>query len=76
MKTNIGGLDRLGRLVIGATLIGFAAFGIIGFWGYIGVVPIATALIGWCPAYRALGISTVCSADKCHSSDCQPVSPK
>ena len=76
MKTNIGGLDRLARLIIGATLIGFAAFGIIGFWGYIGVVPIATALIGWCPVYRALGISTVCSADKCHCSDCQPASPK
>ncbi|KAB2888515.1 MAG: DUF2892 domain-containing protein [Desulfobulbaceae bacterium] len=76
MKTNIGGLDRLARLVIGATLIGLAAFGIIGFWGYVGVIPIATALIGWCPAYRALGISTVCTSEKCQSSGCQTASPK
>jgi uncharacterized membrane protein YfcA len=75
MDTNIGGFDRLARLIIGAALIASAVFGIIGFWGYIGVVPIATALIGWCPVYRALGVSTVCSSGKCHS-DCHPACPK
>jgi hypothetical protein len=35
-----------------------AAFGPLGWWGAIGLVPIATALIGWCPAYRLLGINT------------------
>ncbi len=75
MHTNIGGFDRLARLLIGAALVAGAAFGFIGFWGYIGVVPIVTALVGWCPLYRALGVSTVCASGKCHSH-CQPAGPK
>jgi hypothetical protein len=39
-------------------LIGLAVTGKIGMWGYIGVVPLATGLIGWCPAYLPFGIKT------------------
>jgi hypothetical protein len=43
---------------VGAVLIGLAATDIIGPWGWIGVLPVLTGFIGWCPAYAVLGIST------------------
>jgi hypothetical protein len=58
MTKNVGGIDRLLRLVVGIVLIGLAATGVVGVWGYIGVVPLLTAAIGWCPAYLPLGIKT------------------
>ena len=58
MTKNIGNLDRLVRLVIGAALIAATLTGAIGVWGWIGVVPLATALMGWCPPYAILGFST------------------
>ena len=63
MKVNVGGLDRILRIVVGLVLIVLAAMGNIGWWGYIGIVPLLTALVGWCPAYTLLGIST-CPAKK------------
>ena len=59
---NIGSADKIARLVVGALLIVLALMGTIGWWGLIGVVPIATALINWCPAYSLLGIKT-CPTD-------------
>ena len=58
MKTNVGGLDRIARVVAGLVLIGLAATGTVGVWGWLGVVPLATAAIGWCPAYTLLGINS------------------
>lgn len=58
MTKNVGGLDRLLRIVVGAALIGAAATGVVGWWGYIGVVPLLTGLIKWCPAYGLFGINT------------------
>lgn len=58
MKTNEGGIDRVLRIVAGLVLIGLAATGTVGWWGWIGVVPLATGLIGWCPAYTLLGMNT------------------
>ncbi|TCT04126.1 DUF2892 family protein [Tepidamorphus gemmatus] len=62
MTTNIGGTDRVVRIVVGLALIAFALFGpadIAWKWiGWIGVVPILTALVGWCPAYSLVGLST------------------
>lgn len=58
MTTNVGTIDRALRVVAGITLIALAATGTIGVWGYIGVVPLATALLGWCPAYSLLGIKS------------------
>lgn len=58
MKTNVGGLDKIARIVIGALLIGLALTGTIGAWGWIGVIPLATGLLNSCPLYSLLGIST------------------
>ena len=58
MKTNEGTVDRLLRVVAGLALIGLAATGTVGMWGYLGVVPLLTGAIGWCPLYTVLGINT------------------
>lgn len=58
MKANVGSIDRLARLVIGVLLIILAAMGTIGAWGWIGIVPVATAAFGYCPLYSVLGFST------------------
>lgn len=58
MKANVGGFDRILRIAVGALLVVLAALGIIGVWGYIGVVLIASGLLRFCPAYLPFGIST------------------
>ncbi len=58
MKANVGGMDRIARIVIGLVLIGLAATGTVGMWGWLGVVPLATGAIGWCPPYAIFGFST------------------
>ena len=58
MKTNVGGIDRIARIVVGLALIALAATGTVGVWGWIGVVPLLTGLIRWCPLYPLLGISS------------------
>ncbi len=55
---NVGGLDRGLRIVVGLVLIALAATGTVGWWGWIGVVPLLTGLVGGCPAYSLLGINT------------------
>ncbi len=55
---NIGKLDRGLRIAGGLVLIGLAASGAVGAWGYVGVVPLLTGLVGWCPLYRLLGVQT------------------
>jgi hypothetical protein len=58
MKQNIGAMDRGIRLVAGLALILLALAGYIGAWGYIGIVPLATALLNWCPLYQVFGIDS------------------
>ena len=60
-KENVGGVDRVLRFAIGMGLIGW---GMItqNLWGGIGVIPVVTAVLGWCPAYNAFGI---CTGKKC-----------
>ena len=58
MKLNVGGIDRILRIVLGLVLIGLAATGKVGLWGWIGIVPLATAAIGFCPLYTVLGFSS------------------
>ena len=58
MKTNVGGMDRIIRIVLGLALIGLTVTGNIGVWGWLGIVPLATGAIGWCPPYAILGINT------------------
>jgi hypothetical protein len=58
MKSNVGGIDRILRIVIGLVLIGLAVTGTVGAWGWIGIVPLATAALGFCPLYTVLGFSS------------------
>jgi Protein of unknown function (DUF2892) len=58
MQANVGGMDRAVRIGAGVVLLGLAATGTVGSWGWIGVVPILTGLAGWCPAYLPFGLST------------------
>ncbi|MFG6177130.1 DUF2892 domain-containing protein [Halomonas sp. THAF12] len=58
MKTNVGGIDKIARILIGALLIVLALTGAIGAWGWIGVILLATGLFNTCPLYSLLGIST------------------
>ncbi|MBA4261665.1 MAG: DUF2892 domain-containing protein [Comamonadaceae bacterium] len=58
MTKNVGGIDRSIRIAVGIALIAAAAMGAIGVWGYIGVVPLLTGLMGWCPPYALLGLNT------------------
>lgn len=58
MKSNVGGIDRILRIVLGIALIALTLTGTIGLWGWIGVVPLATAALGSCPLYTLLGFST------------------
>jgi hypothetical protein len=51
-------MDRVLRIVVGLVLIGLAATHTVGVWGWIGVVPLLTGAIGWCPAYLPFGIKT------------------
>ncbi|MCF8209143.1 MAG: DUF2892 domain-containing protein [Rhodoferax sp.] len=63
MKSNVGSVDRIARIVLGLGLIGMTLSGTIGAWGWLGVVPLATGAIGWCPPYAIFGINT-CSVKK------------
>jgi hypothetical protein len=63
MKSNVGGIDRILRIVLGLVLIGLTLTGTIGVWGWLGVVPLATGAIGWCPPYAIFGFNT-CSMKK------------
>ena len=58
MTKNIGTIDRTLRVLVGLALIAFSVTGITGAWGWIGIVPLVTALVGWCPAYTLFGIKT------------------
>ena len=58
MKSNIGNIERILRVLAGLVLIGLTLTGTIGLWGWLGIVPLATGLVGWCPPYALLGIST------------------
>ena len=58
MASNVGGIDRTLRIVVGAALVGAAALGKVGWWGYIGLVPLLTGLFGVCPFYRLVGMNT------------------
>ena len=65
MTTNMGTIDRALRVIGGLALLAWALLG-SGDWhmlGWIGIVPLATAAIGWCPLYTLIGVST-CPAKK------------
>lgn len=63
MSKNIGGIDRGIRILAGLVLLALTLSGQIGAWGWLGVVPLLTGALGWCPPYSLLGINT-CSLKK------------
>lgn len=58
MKRNIGFVDRLIRAIVGLGLLSLVFVGPQTYWGLLGLIPLGTAALGWCPPYRLLGINT------------------
>lgn len=58
MKVNEGTIDRAVRVIVGLGLLSLAFVGPQTPWGYIGIIPLATGAMGWCPLYTVLGINT------------------
>lgn len=58
MKMNEGTIDRTLRVIAGLVLITLAATGTVGMWGWIGIMPLLTGAMGFCPGYTILGLST------------------
>ena len=57
MKQNVGGIDRILRLIVGIALI---AWGVMtnNWWGAVGIIPLFTAVVSWCPLYLPFGLSS------------------
>ena len=66
MNGNIGNLDRILRVIVGLGLLAIVFIGPRTPWGWLGLVPLATAIAGWCPPYALLGISTKKKARRFH----------
>jgi hypothetical protein len=62
MSQNVGGIDRILRILVGLGLVGWGVYA-QNWWGAVGAVPLFTALIGWCPAYLLVGASTAKKAE-------------
>jgi hypothetical protein len=58
MKLNVGGIDRVLRILVGLGLVAWAALLGGPVWAWIGIVPLATGAIGFCPFYPMLGMNT------------------
>ncbi|NQE47066.1 YgaP family membrane protein [Herbaspirillum rubrisubalbicans] len=58
MKCNVGGMDRILRIVVGIVLVILAATGTVGWWGWLGLIALGTGLFRFCPLYPLLGISS------------------
>jgi len=67
MKKNIGGVDRSIRIIAGIGILSLAFIGPATAWGYLGLIPLATGLIGWCPPYALSGISGCKSCKQANS---------
>lgn len=62
MKCNVGGMDRIARIVVGLALVAFALYS-GQVWAYIGVVPLVTGAVGFCPLYPIFKFSSACDKD-------------
>jgi hypothetical protein len=58
IRNNIGAIDRVIRVVVGLAVLSLVVAGPHTLWGLLGLVPLLTAAVGWCPPYAMLGIST------------------
>ena len=64
MKSNVGGIDRLARIIAGLVLIALTLTGTIGVWGWLGVIPLVTGVLQFCPLYTLLGMNTCPMQDR------------
>ena len=60
---NVGGFDKVARIIAGLVLLSLVFVGPQTPWGWIGIIPLATGLLGFCPAYKIFGINT-CPTNK------------
>ena len=58
MTINVGTIDRVARIVVGLGLLSLVFIGPKTLWGLIGLVPLTTAAVGWCPLYSLIGVKT------------------
>ncbi|MEI6170653.1 MAG: DUF2892 domain-containing protein [Pseudomonadota bacterium] len=58
MRINVGGIDRIGRIVLGVIIVSLTAFNIIGLWGWLAIGLIVSGVFQFCPAYSILGVHT------------------
>jgi hypothetical protein len=58
MTANVGTVDRALRILAGLALIALAATGVIGMWGYVGILLAVTGIVRYCPAYGLFGFTT------------------
>jgi len=65
MTKNVGGIDKILRVIVGLALIAYGVLNENFLIAGVGIIPIFTAVIGWCPLYCPLGIKTNCSDDSC-----------
>lgn len=63
MKTNVGGIDRILRIIAGLVVLSLIFVGPKTLWGLVGIVPLVTGLFKFCPVYPILGLNT-CSCSK------------
>lgn len=63
MKTNVGFIDRIIRIILGCAILG-AGYYFKSWWGLVGAVPLLTAAFGFCPLYRPLGLNTCALKDQ------------
>jgi len=57
MKNNVGKTDKIIRIILGLAILGAGLF-LKSWWGAVGIIPLATGLIGWCPLYLPFGLKT------------------
>jgi len=67
MTCNVGGIDRIARILVGLGLLSLVVVGPQTLWGLVGLVPLVTGLFRWCPAYTLFGINT--SGDRSGKQD-------
>jgi Inner membrane protein YgaP-like, transmembrane domain len=58
MSANVGGIDKVLRVALGVVLVGLTLTDVIGIWGWIGIIPLVTGLVSWCPLYPLIGLNT------------------
>lgn len=67
MDPNVGPIDQAARIALGFLMVVLAAAGVIGMWGYVGVVLVFTGGLGFCPAYRVFGVTTCSVASEANT---------